>query len=504
MNTMIARKSTFAFSAHMLITFLGYIALFFIARYMGPTAIGMLGFAAAFVGVFSSIADLGFGAAHIKRISEGKDLGKCNGTYLAVTTFLTAIMTIAVLGWLFISKSVFHTDFDPEQEIMIYIILFSTIIFRFSLVGIMSFSARKEIAKQQIPTIFGSVFQVSAKIIVAVTGLSVIFLAGANLLGTLVAFIGFFLLFRSYPISKPNKEYIRSYLAFAMPMMFIMVLFTLSENLDKVMIQSFCSIEDVGYYVAPQRISFVLVAVASSVSVLLFPTISEYHSKANIDSIRNLSNVAERYISMLCIPVVAFVIVFAEPTIHFLLSDRFLPSISLLRILIVVAFVNAVTQPYSMQIGGTDRVKLSAKISAVVILTNILLNFLFIPQELFGVKLIGLGAAGAAIATLIAMSIGTVLFRFAAYKVTGTRQNWRILIHLFAAGAMGLSMYFVNTIFPITCWYHLIGYGLLSIVIYFGVLFVVKEFKKEDFKFFIDTVNPMKMKEYVEEELKRK
>jgi O-antigen/teichoic acid export membrane protein len=501
---MIARKSTFAFSAQMFNIFLGYIALFFIAHYMGPTAIGMLGFAVAFVGMFSSIADLGFGAAHVKRISEGKDLGKCNGTYLAVTTFLTAIMTIAVLGWLFISKSVFHTDFDPEQEIMIYIILVSTTIYRFSLVGVMTFGARKEIAKQQIPTIFGSVVQVSAKVIVAVTGLSVIFLAGANLLGTLVAFIAFFFLFRSYPISRPNKEYLKSYLAFAMPMMFIMVLFTLSANLDKVMIQSFCSIEDVGYYTAPQSISFVLVALASSVSALLFPTISEYHSKGNIDSIRNLSSVAERYISMLCIPIVAFVIVFAEPTIHFLLSDRFLPSISLLRILIVVAFVNAITQPYSMQIGGTDRIKLSAKISVVVLLTNILLNFLLIPQALFGVKLIGLGAAGAAIATLIAMSIGTVLFRFASYKVTGTRQNWRILIHLFAAGAMGLSMYFVNTIFPITRWYHLVGYGLLSIVIYFGVLFVVKEFKKEDFKFFMDTVNPRKMNEYVEEELKRR
>ena len=69
-------------SANLLDGLLAYIALYFISRDMGPEAYGIIGFAMGFVGLFTILTDLGFNSAHIKRVSEGKDMGTCIGTYL--------------------------------------------------------------------------------------------------------------------------------------------------------------------------------------------------------------------------------------------------------------------------------------------------------------------------------------------------------------------------------------------------------------------------------------
>ncbi len=76
-----ARKSFLIFLNMIAGSILGYLALFFILRYMGPGDYGIIGFGIAFVGMFAFISDLGFNFAHVKRISEGRDLEECIGTF---------------------------------------------------------------------------------------------------------------------------------------------------------------------------------------------------------------------------------------------------------------------------------------------------------------------------------------------------------------------------------------------------------------------------------------
>jgi O-antigen/teichoic acid export membrane protein len=75
----------------------GYLALFFILRYMGAESYGIMGFGLAYVGLFAFITDLGFNHAHIKRVSEGKDLKKCIGTFFVLKLVLIGIMVGIVL-----------------------------------------------------------------------------------------------------------------------------------------------------------------------------------------------------------------------------------------------------------------------------------------------------------------------------------------------------------------------------------------------------------------------
>ena len=74
--------------------------------------------------LFNIIADLGFSRAHVKRISEGKDIGTCIGTYAAIKIILTSIMITVVFVTIYTWKVVFNKDFfDATKDSIVYIML---------------------------------------------------------------------------------------------------------------------------------------------------------------------------------------------------------------------------------------------------------------------------------------------------------------------------------------------------------------------------------------------
>lgn len=500
---MIAQKVSFAFFNNLIIHFLGFVSLFFVARFMGPEALGIIAFGMAYVSLFSTFSNLGFGSAHIKRVSEGKDLGKCNGTYFTVKLILTFVMAIVVISTILVPKFLQHKHFISSQhETVLYIILLSTVISNISMMLIVTFGARKEVAKQQVPKLIEKAVTVSAKVVIALIGLGVIALAGANLMGAIVALLCFAYLFRGYPISKPNREYLRSYVKFAIPVMFIGFLSDIALNMDKVMIQFFWTTADVGFYSAAQRISVILTFITTASATLLFPTISKYHSKNNIKAIRDLSNRAERYLSMVFFPIVALIFIFAHPICVGILGDDFALSAPLLVILTLVVLVNGTTLPYSQQIGGTNRIVLAAKLSAVVFVLDIILNFLFVPRELAGVRLLGLGSYGAALSTLMSVTVGAVLFRIYAFRITGSKTNPSVLLHLVAAFIMGMVLYALSSSMSEIRVYYLIPFGLIGIGVYVATLVLFRGFDRNDLRFFLKVVNLNQLRKYALAEIR--
>jgi len=69
---------------------------------------------------------------------------------------------------------------------------------------------------------------------------------------------------------------------------------------------------------------------------------------------------------------------------------------------------------------------------------------------------------------------------------------------------MASILWHILKIFYISRWYHLIGITLIGTAIYVGILCILKEFRKEDFIFFIDTINVKKLIDYVSNEIKKR
>jgi O-antigen/teichoic acid export membrane protein len=493
-------------SANLLDGLLAYIALYFISRDMGPEAYGIIGFAMGFVGLFTILTDLGFNSAHIKRVSEGKDMGTCLGTYLLSKLGFAGLLAAIVVGVVLIWKFIFGRGFEsPTHELAIYIILGYYVVNSIGTFFYNTYSATKEIAKSQIPLVIGTIARTIAILFVALSGLGALALAWAYVFGEVIFLCISIFFFRGYQLKKPTKECFKSYSVFAMPLILVGISYTIITNTDKVLIQLFWNSEEVGYYFASFRIVQFLLVAASAVGTLLLPTISGFHSKEDMDSIKKTVFLSERYISMLIFPTVIGIVVLAEPTVRILLSASFYPAVPILMVLPFFVILEALSQPYMYQVIGMNKPKLARNRILIILGLTVLFDLLLIPSNIksLDLKLFGLGALGASYATVIGYAAGLIYCRYAAWKLAKNPFNPRILLHLLSGCIMGLILYQLMNLLPIQRWYILLGYSTLGLGIYLFVLFLMKEFTRKDLDFVLDLLSVKKMWRYMREEIKK-
>jgi len=133
---------------------------------------------------------------------------------------------------------------------------------------------------------------------------------------------------------------------------------------------------------------------------------------------------------------------------------------------------------------------------------NIILNFLFIPKDGllsgFGVS----GPLGAAIATVTSGFVGFIWFKFIVKKLIGVKMIYsHIPRHILAGLVMALVLYLMSNLILTVRWYLLIVFTLIGLIVYLGVLYVLKEFNKKDFTFFLNLIRPKEMLNYIKSEL---
>ena len=532
---MIARKSMLIVITQFLTRSLGWVGLVVLAKLWGgfaPEALGVIGFAMSFVGVFYIVADLGFGQAHIKRISEGKDLGTCIGTFFTIKMILTSAMAAIVLLAMFLLENVLHQGFrDATKQSVVFVFLIYYVLSSIQQISSCTFNGKSEIAKMQITSIFENIVKVPLMILVALAGVGLVgispvidwpaflypfqqFLAGHPIGSYAMAYvfgmattviIGFWFL-RKNPWKKPDRELSKSYLSFAMPMFLFSIISTISANIDKLMIGYFWTATEVGYYFSVQQILQIILVISVAFSTVLFPEFSIYNAKKDFEKINKTIRATERYISMLIIPPAVIIIIFVNQVISIMLNSAFLPAAQTFVVLTIYASLASLMAPYYSLIAGLNKPGIYAKIGLGIGLINISLNFLFIPQwgllSPLGIN----GPTGAAVAMVFSMMVGFIWIRFSAKKLTGIHLlQTHTPRHIIAGVVMGFFLYifaFHTAFFSAIHWYHLLFFAGLGLAIYFGTLFVLREFTKKDLHFFLDLLQPKKMLSYIKSELK--
>lgn len=110
-------------------------------------------------------------------------------------------------------------------------------------------------------------------------------------------------------------------------------------------------------------------------------------------------------------------------------------------------------------------------------LINLAMNIILVPT---------IGISGAAIATLITFAVLSILLGFIGFKLLSFDLNLKFIAKsVFSSVIMGLLIWWLC---PIGAVNILISIGI-AVVVYFGVLFVLKGFTKEEFEFFKTYLN---------------
>jgi O-antigen/teichoic acid export membrane protein len=527
---MIARKSFLIIIVQFLTRTLGWVGLITLAKLWGSyarDALGVIGFAMAFVGVFNIVTDLGFGQAHVKRISEGKDLGACMGTFFAIKMILTTIMVTIVLLAIFLLNNVFHQGFsDATTQSVVLVFLLYYVLLSFQQIATYTFNGTGEMAKMQITTVFENIFKVPLTILVALAGVSAIGLAAlinwpgfllplqrflashpagslamAYAFGMLVTVLVGFWLLRKYPWKKPDVALGKSYFLFALPMFLFLIISTISTNIDKLTIGYFWTNKEVGDYFSLQQILQIILIISVAFNTVLLPVYSEYHSQKNFKKINMTTHMVERYISMVVIPPIVIIILFVKPVINIMLNSSFLPASSTLIALSFYAVLVSFMAPFNSLIIGINRPGTYAKIGAIICLITITLDFVLVPRAGLLAPIGINGPLGAAVALVTANAVGFILIRLAAKRLTGIKlTQTHTPRHLIAGGVMALGLYPFTILITTFRWYMILTFAFLGLAIYLAVLYILREFKKQDFKFFLNLLYPKEMVGYIKSE----
>lgn len=532
---MIARKSLLVVIVQFLTRTLGWVGLVVLAKLWGgfsPDALGVIGFAMAFIGVFSIVADLGFGQAHVKKISEGKDLGTCISTFFTIKIILTTIMVAMVLLALFILDNVLHRGFhDATKQSVVYVFLLYYVLLSIQQIASYTFNGKGEIAKMQITSVFENIVKVPLSILVALAGVGVIGLAPViewpillhplqqflashpigslamayafGMLATVV--VGFWLL-RKNPWKKPSWELGKSYFIFAMPIFIFSIISTIAINIDELIIGYFWTAKEVGYFFSLQQILQITVIIAVAFNTVLFPVYSEYHRNKDYKKINDTTRLAERYISMVIIPPIVVIIVFVKPVINIMLNSAFLPASWTLVVLTIYAVLLSFMAPYYSLLAGLNKPGIYAKIGVGISLISTALDFLLIPQWGLLTPLGINGPTGGAVALAVSNLVGFIWIRLSAKRLTGIHVlQTHTPRHIIAGTVMGLALYlfgFHTGFFPFIRWFHLLLFAGIGLAIYLAVLYVLREFSKKDLDFYLELIHPKKMYHYIKSEIK--
>jgi O-antigen/teichoic acid export membrane protein len=296
----------------------------------------------------------------------------------------------------------------------------------------------------------------------------------------------------------------RSYLKFALPLSLIAIAGAVPTNLDKILIGYFDSTGNVAYYSSAQTLLATVAVVGTAVATLAFPSFSKLHRDGDLESIRNVTHSAERYISMIAIPIVTFVVLFPTQISVIIYGAEFAPSGDAMRFLAITLCLTMLNQVYTSQVLGVNRPDISAKITLGTFLLNVLLMFIFVPDSLFGIPMLGMSYAGAAIASALTAFAVFLSVRLIVRKLTGTKSNPRILRHLLAGVTAGIILVLLNVEYPLSGILGLIIFGVVTLISFFVSLALLKEFTRADFVYFLDLVNPSKMFNYMGNEIKSK
>ena len=514
----------------------GFITLYMIANHMKDAdySYGVIAFAFGYLGMWKFITSF-LRKAHIKRISEGKDLGRCIGTYIAGKTVLIVLYLMMVVGGLFLWKIIMHRGFESREHVNVIWVLALYMLFETGMdIFMATYEARLEIAKIEIGKLFFAIIKMVAVMIGVHFGLSIYGLVAAYFAAIWVQAASYIIMFKGYPIKRPSWSLMKSYIRFSIPILLTVGALGLSTIIGRVSIQYFGDSEDVSHYFAASRLVYYH-TVAFLVAMLLFPTFSKFHAKKLYSRISRYTHKAEKYIAFITVPPCIVLIIFTRQIVQIMLLDTYLPAVPIIRILAISGLFTALNIPYISQILGTDRPWIYTLIVFIQGFLNVLILMILVPASLSGIKLAGMQGTGATLAALVSSIAMFILVRFVVrkYIVTKTKPYWRIYRFAISGAVMGAVLWLLDLIYPlenpsrgiekgllwmsdhysalepvttrIIDYSNVLGcllYFLVGLIAYIAMLTILKELTKKDLKYFLDVINPKKMLLYIRNELR--
>lgn len=455
----------------MLVVVIPLIVTPYVGRVLGAEGVGAFSYTTAMTGYFALFGNLG-----VATYGQLKIAGVRNDKYSMSKIFhelaiLRTILMSLVLAVFFI----FVFTFSQPKNQTLYLVLIVQIVaatfdIAWFLQGLEEFKKivlRNTIIKLlSVALIFGFVKKATDLYLYA------LIMNGSTLLGNLSMWLFIPSFVQKVPLKELNPfSHMKACIIYFIPT----IATTIYLTLDKTMIGWFtnANVEN-GYYEQAHKIEQMAVTVVTSLSVVTMPRMAYLFQNNETEKLKYRLEQTINYILMIAIPMCLGMVAVSDYFIPLYLGNEFLSSVVLLQIfsllIIVVGLNNAVGKQILMPTGRQNKYNISVIVGAI---TDFILNSMLIPK---------MYAMGAAIASVAAETV--ILFMFLYFSADMISVKW-ILKRSFKYAIAGILMFVAIRLSYFVLpesWFALIVQIVLGVVLYFAVVFALRD------RFAVDSV----------------
>ena len=466
---------------------LGFVLTIYLARWLEPHGFGLLNIGLAMVTTFLVFSNMGFSQSMLfyipKYIGDGEK-GKSRTILmfgLKIILVLSAVSSLILyFSSEFISVNIYHTaELTPLLQIFSVALFFNMLFFTFKMI----FQSFRRLE-----------YCMWVDIILGVTKFLSLLLIIVGL-GVLGAFLGFtlsylfvvlfcILLFvarikipkKSKPVDKrPFYRLALSFFALSLTGIFF-------GSLTNIIIGYLLDPISVGFFSISVTLSSILLIIPQGLGDSLQPFISE--KSGNVSKIGETVTRIMKYSFLATIPATGGAIFLRESIIRFLYGASYLGSSGVLTLVLLANGVMGCLWIFVPLIYGTGRVRIELEGNVIKSVINVLLCFLLIP--IMGV--IGAGFAQLSMTFIGFLYTGTRIRKHVSFKIPVNS----ILKAVIATGIMLLIISPIQWVWG--GWVKMIVLSSIGFIVYFGLLYLLRELDETDIKFIRAIINKVSLK----------
>jgi len=479
----VAKNTTVLLAAQIASYLLAFFYMMYTARYLGPASFGILSFALAFTGIFAVFGDLGLRPLTVREVARDKSLAP---KYLANVSLMKIILVAITFGLIALTINLMGY---PEETIKVVYLLALFVIFQaFTQMFYAIFQAFERMEFQAIGQMLNAVLILGGVISAIKLGFSVVGFASLYVIASSIVLGYSFAVMRLKFSSNPApasaakalefdwsfwKPTMKEALPFGLTGMFGMIY----TYIDSVMLSLMQGDAVVGWYNAAYRLILVLLFIPSAFGIAVFPSMSRFYITSQ-SSLRSSVEKYFKYMVILAVPIGVGTTLLAQRIILLVFGMGYTHSIIALQILIWTIVITFAGAAFVKLFESTDRQIVVAKVAGICMAVNIILNLLLIPRFSY------VGASAATVVTeFILVGSIFVFARKVGYAIPQGVLVKGISKVAIATSVMGAFVWHFESL-------NLLVLVLLAILLYFGVLYIIRGIDKEDVSLFRQVIKP--------------
>jgi len=449
----VQRQSIIALFWQVAFTAIGFVSTMYFAHTVGAAILGAYFLFLVYDGIFGMITDGGFGGAAVKRISEGEDPNAYFSAYFVLRLVFTLIVILALLA--------FRDYFvDLNTSGMFFWLLLTLIVSVFAGPISSGVAGTGKMGIRITCAGIGKISTIILQVLAIYLGHKAAGLAGGMVVGVFVATV---IEFRFFDLQfvRFKWHHIKSLSIFSFWLFLTSGGVLVFSQADTIMIGYFMDNADVGIYRIALQFTMVAAFSTYALRATLWPRVSRWGKSGEIGLVEESLSRAISYSLILAVPVLTGGVLLGDKLLYFFYGAEFATGYTTLMVLLAVQVVNVFQYFFTMYLDALDYPKESFKVTAMGVVANIVLNIILIPV---------MGISGAAIATLVTMTLNAVLARRALSRLMTIRIERRSLLNIVTASVvMGALIGGYRALVPLSnVWVTLVAVGVGGAV--YGVL----------------------------------